>query len=82
MKCMGGPVEWAGPAGNQKCPEFASWTLLASICRIDGGHLAVYRPGSDKKGAEFRIWRQTLSVVLFVCTYVCEFLTNRKLKYT
>ena len=24
IKCMGGQVEWAGAAGNQKCPEFAS----------------------------------------------------------
>ena len=31
IKCVGGQVEWAGAAGNQKCPEFASWTLLASI---------------------------------------------------
>ena len=22
---------WAGPIGIYKCPEFASWTLLASI---------------------------------------------------
>ncbi len=31
IKCVGGQVEWAGPAGNQNCSEFASWTLLASI---------------------------------------------------
>ena len=24
VKCVGGPVEWAGPAGNHKCSEFAS----------------------------------------------------------
>ena len=31
IKCVDGQVEWAGAAGNQKSPELASWTLLASI---------------------------------------------------
>ena len=31
IQCVGGQVEWAGATGNQKCPEFASWALLANI---------------------------------------------------
>ena len=31
IKCVGGQVEWAGAAENQKCPQFASWTLLIII---------------------------------------------------
>ena len=54
-KCVGGQVEWAGTAGNKKCPEFASWKHLARRRRTSSTSTRVREVGQEvtKKESSF-----------------------------